>query len=194
MKYIKILGLLAIAASAFMAFAASASATTITSPTGTLYTGTIHAVSAGHAVLHNPIAKIECNGTVHGASLTHGAGVTAKGSVSVAFTNCTNSWHVTVVSGGTLEVHNDTPGGGTYDGNLTSTGATVEATRFGISCRYSTSATPVGTVTGGSTATIHINASIPFHSGSGLCGSGATLWTGGYTVKSPATGIFVDHT
>ncbi|HEU4738268.1 MAG TPA: hypothetical protein VFS54_04195 [Solirubrobacterales bacterium] len=193
MKYVKILSLLAVAATALMAFAASASATSITSPKNTLYTNTIHAVHEGsHVTLDNPIAKIECNSTVHGASLTHGAGVTAKGNITVAFTNCTNSWHVTVIASGSLEVHNIS---GTTDGTLTSTGATVTATRLGIECRYATNATDVGRLTSSDTtgkeATLDITAAIPFHGGSGLCGGGATTWTGNYVVKTPTT-LYVD--
>jgi hypothetical protein len=193
MKYVKVLGLLAAAVAALMAFAGTASATQITSPTGTLYTGTVHAVSEGHVVLHNPIAKIECESTVDIGSLTHGVGVTAKGTISsLSFTGCTNSWHVTVVTGGELEIHPDTPGGGQYDGTLTSSGATVESTRFGVNCRYSTSNTEIGTLTGGAHATLSISAAIPFHNGSPLCGSGATSWTGSYTIDSP-TSLYVDH-
>ncbi len=190
MKYIKILGLLAVAAAAMMAFAGSASATTVTSNDGT--TPTIEASAEGHAVLHNPIAKIECASTVKGAVESHGSGVTAKGNIaSLTFGSpvgtCTNDWHVTVVSAGSLEIHSIGSGNGT----LTSSGATVEATRFGINCRYSTNNTDIGTVTGGEHATLHIQASIPFHSGSFLCGSGATVWTGSYKVSSP-TNLTVD--
>jgi|SRR6476469_2097343 len=185
MKYVKMLALLAVAAAALMAFAGTASATVITS-NGSAYTGTIEASAEGHAVLDNPIAKIECASTVAGSIESHGTGVTAKGPISaLSFTGCTDSWHVTVVSSGSLEGHY-------LEGTnvtLTSSGATVEATRFGISCRYATSSTHVGTITGskntGGTATFHINASIPFHSGSIFCGSGATAWTGSYSVTSP---------
>ena len=65
MKYVKMLGLLAVAAAALMAFAGTASATTVTSG-GVTYTGEIAASAEGHAVLDNPIAKIECASTVAG--------------------------------------------------------------------------------------------------------------------------------
>ena len=185
MKYVKMLGLLAVAAAALLAFAGSASADEATSPTKTVYTGSIVAKAEGHAVLHNPIAKIECPSTVQGEIEKHGAG---KGNVegkisSLTFNNCTDSWHVTVVAAGSLAVDAYTATGG--DGDVYSTGATVEATRFGISCRYATSGTTVGRLTGGKTATMDIEASIPFHSGSIFCGSGATKWTGGYEVTTP---------
>jgi hypothetical protein len=183
MKYAKILGLLAIAAAALMAFAATASATEVTSPAGTVYTGTIVSENEnGHVILHNPISKIECASNVTGTVSTHGAGVTAGGPITaLSFTGCTNNWHVTVVSGGSLEIH--ASGGG--NGTLTSSGATVEATRFGVTCRYATNNTDIGTVTAGEHATLDISAAIPFHSGSPLCGSGATAWTGSYKITSP---------
>ena len=198
MKYVKILGLLAVAAAALMAFAGSASATSLTSPTGTLYTGAIASTAEGHAVLDNPIAKIECASSVSGEKIeSHGAGVTAKGQIkTLTFGNpvgeCTNNWHVTVVTAGELEIHWKAAG----EGTLTSSKATVESTRFGITCRYATSGTSIGTLTDshktGATATLDISASIPFHSGSGLCGSGATAWTGSYIVNTPDK-LYIDQ-
>jgi hypothetical protein len=186
MKYVKILGLLAVAAAALMAFAGTAAADSVSTTTGgAAATPTIEASAEGHAVLDNPIAKIECASTVKGAVTSHGAGAAVSGEIKkedLTFTGCTDSWHVTVVAGGTLSVESTTG----HNGSVSSTGATVEATRFGISCRYITNNTPVGTVTGGSPATMAISASIPFHSGSVFCGEGATAWTGSYKVNSPS--------
>jgi ABC-type glycerol-3-phosphate transport system substrate-binding protein len=74
MKYLKILGLAAIAAAALMAFAGTASATTLTSPKGTIVkTGTvIHAVSEGHVVFDPPFSKSECNLTIEGTTSNEG--------------------------------------------------------------------------------------------------------------------------
>ena len=194
MKYVKILGLLAVAAAALMAFAASASATTVTTTTGgAAATPTIHAVSeekavAGttHVLLHNEAATIQCNSTTEGTVESHGSGVTAKGLLSaLTFTNCTEGWTVEVVSRGSLEIH-WTSG---HNGTLTSSGATVKATLhlgiFGtVECNYLTANTDVGTVTGGNPATLHIEASIPKESGSALCGGGNAAWTGAYKTTS----------
>jgi len=185
MKYVKILGLLAVAAAALMAFAGTASATTITSPTGTTAT-TIHATNEnGHVILANSNANIECASTVEGSITSQGSGVTASGNLSsLSFTGCTGGWTVTVNALGSLEGHWTTG----YNGTLTSSGTTVTAvlhTIFGdITCRYATSNTSIGTVTGGSPATLDISASIPFHSGGGLCGSGASAWSGNYTTTA----------
>jgi hypothetical protein len=177
--------LLAVAVSSlWMAFAGTASATTFTSPLGTIYTGEIKGESEGHLVLDNPIAKIECAVALQGKVESHGEGVTAKGSVTaLSFTGCTNSWHVTVINKGTFEAH----GIGSGNATLTSSGTTVEATRLGVICRYATSNTKLGTLTGGTPATLHLEASIPFHSGSFLCGAGSIAWTGSYKATSPAT-------
>ena len=181
MKYVKILGLLAVAAAAMMAFAVSASATTVTTTTGgAAATPTIHAVNEGgkHVKLANNIATIECQSTVGGKVESHGAGVTAKGNLtSLLFTSCTNEWHVTATALGSLEVH-WTSG---HNGTLTSTGSKVSATRSGVTCNYETNNTKIGTVTGGSPATLHIEASIPLAAGSSfLCGSGSAKWEGAY--------------
>ena len=185
MKYVKILGLLAVAAAALMAFAGTASATTVaTSTGGAAATPTIHAVnSGGHVKLANPIANIECSSTVEGKVESHGAGVTAKGNITTLnFTGCTNSWHVTATVNGSLEVHY-TSG---HNGLLTSNGAKVDTTRLGVTCVYETKNTSIGTVTGGAPAKLAISASIPINSteSSGLCGSGNAAWSGSYETTS----------
>jgi hypothetical protein len=179
MKYAKILGLLAIAAAAFMAFAGTASASpTLTSPAGTAYTGALHASAEGHAVLDNPVAKIECPSTVSGTVEVNGT--PASGPISsLSFGPCTNSWHVTTSTAGVLSVASN--------GDVVSSGATVESTRFGLTCRYTTASTKVGTLTAGAPATMHIQAAIPFHSGGALCGTAATTWTGSYTIETPGS-------
>lgn len=167
--------LLAVVAAASMVFAGTVSADSVTSPTGTTYTSSVKGSAEGHVVLDNPIAKIECASTAQGAVENHGAGKAVSGNISsLTFTGCTDEWHVTVVAAGSLSAENN----GGYNGIVFSSGATVEATRFGISCRYATNSTSVATVTGGSSATADLAASIPFHSGSIFCGSGATSLTG----------------
>lgn len=185
----KTVGLLVMAAMSLLAFASSASATKITSPTGTTSTANGKVVSEGHIALDNPIAEIQCAGSAESKIESHGgAGVPATGKLSsLSFSSCTNSWHVTAVTGGTSSI-NHTSG---YNGSISTNGATIEATRFGITCRYATTNTALGTVTSGGPATVHIAAAIPFHSGSGLCGAGATALTGSLK-GSTSTGFFID--
>ncbi|MGN6256684.1 MAG: hypothetical protein ACTHN3_02895 [Solirubrobacterales bacterium] len=201
MKYVKILGLFALAAAALMAFAGSASATTLTAPEGTTYTSTIEATSEGHVILENSSIglKVECNSTVEGKVESHGTTVTAVGNISTLdFTNCTNGYVVTVLKKGSLEVHTD---GETVTGNGTLTGSGQEVTihtPLGFSCTYATSGTDLGTVTGYTNvsptsehATLDINSvTIPRTNDSALCGSGA-FWKGSYKVNTP-TKLWVD--
>lgn len=182
MKQVKASSLFAVAVGVLLALAATASATTITSSEGG--TPWITAETEGHAVLDNPIAKIECQSRFGGIVQSHGAGVPAEGNtIEFSFTGCTNSWHVTTVFTGWFSIEGT--GGG--NGKLKSESATIEATRFGISCRYATGlfGTTIGTITGGSFPTIDINGALPFHSGSIFCGTGATTWTGSYRVIFP---------
>jgi hypothetical protein len=183
MKYMKMLGLLAVAAAALMAFAATASATTVTSPKNTTYTGTIKAESEGSTTLHGP-ADVTCGkSTVEGSVEQHGTGVTVKGASKISFSECGKETHVTVEKGGSLELHSN--------GDLTSSGAAVkvEFTALGLTCVYTTSGTKVGTFTGSDTtnATLDIDsAAIPRTEGSFFCGSSGE-WTGSYKVTTPST-------
>jgi hypothetical protein len=184
MKSLKILGLTAAISAALMAFAGSAAATTVTTTTGgAAATPTIHLVNeGGHVVFANSIANIECNSTFQGNVASHGAGVTAKVSLtSFSLTGCTNEWHYTTTAPGTLEFH-WTSG---HNGTVTWTGAKVTSTRFGVTCNYETKNTSIGTITGGNPATIDIQGSIPIAAGSSfLCGSGNSKWEGRYVATS----------
>jgi hypothetical protein len=200
MKYAKILGLLAVAATALMAFAATASATTYTSPTGTSYTSTVKAV-AGATSLDGAFVTVTCNkSTVEGKIESHGSGVTAKGSISTLdFTEC--NFPVKVLKNGSLETHavlidaekkhvTCTTGIDTCIGTTTSTGAEVSIETSLGTCVFSTSSTSIGTLTTtaqtGGKAKLDIAGTIPRTGGSFLCGSTGT-WTGSYTVETPST-------
>lgn len=191
MKRLKIAGLLAVAVAALMVFAATAAANpTLTSPKGTTYTGSLHAQTEGHATLAQPnLAAIECESTAAGEVSANGTPASIKGT-SLSFGNsgtCTNQWHVTVVSAGTLTINSA--------GAVSSTGVTVESTRMGVICRYASSGTGIGTVTDseetGETATLHINGFVPFHGGSPFCGSEPTKWEGSYLIDTPDA-LYID--
>jgi hypothetical protein len=195
MKYVKMLGLLAVAAAALMAFAGTASATSLTSPTGTGTTGPIHAVSEGHATLHGPEGtglEVSCPSTVEGSVTSHGAGKPASGPITslvfgaTATAECTDGDVVHVKKAGTLSV---TSTGG-YNGTLTSSGAEIEITNdIGVTCVYTTNNTHIGTVAGGNPATLTINsATIPRTGGSFFCGSHG-FWTGAYKTTAP---LYID--
>lgn len=201
MKYVKILGLLAVAATALMVFSAIASATTLTSPEGTpLKEGaTLHGENEnGHVTLANPIANISCASTVEGKIAKEGEGGAGKpvtGEIThLTFTGCTNSWHVTTISPGDLSLTWKAAG----EGSLTSTGAKVETTRIGVKCVYVTNNTAIGTATDTSktksTPTLHVSAGIPISKAesSALCGEGNAKWEGAYVLTNPMTG-YIDQ-
>jgi hypothetical protein len=183
MRSLRILGIAVMAMAALLALGGSALASTVTSPTGTAYTGKLKGTSIGHGVLHNPIAKIECNVVIEGEIGKHGKGVTAEGTATnVTIGPCTNNWHVTTAAMGTVIAHWT----GGYNGTIVSDGATVETTRFGVTCRYVTNNTSLGVATGGNPGSMDLEAFIPFHGGSPLCGSGATRLTGNGTTTPEA--------
>lgn len=194
MRYVKILGLLAVCAAALMAFVGTASAAKITSPAGTKYFGEIHATSEGYAILHPSNTNqptVPCKSTVSGkveVNDPHNGSPTTKASgklTTLDWTGCTEGYHATTEALGELSV--ESLGNGT--GTVYSTGTTVNVTRFGIECRYRTSTTDIGTLTDsnhtGGKATLDIEADIPWHNGSFLCGTGTSAWTGSYEVDTP---------
>lgn len=182
MKYVKMLGLLTVAVAGLMAFAGPASATTLTSPAGTTYTSTLHI--EGTVEWHLPFGiTLHCGWTIGGKTEKHGAGVTAGGNISsMSFTGCGLN-EVKVLKAGSFEVH--ATGGG--NGTVTWSGGeiTVKNPETGISCTYTTSGTDLGTLTGGSGATIDADSTIPRTGDSVLCGSSGRL-TGSLTITLPS--------
>jgi hypothetical protein len=208
MKYVKMLGLAAVAAAALMAFvgASSASATVLckTVPAAnvcgagwTYGAGTeIHAVNEGNLVLTtgSEFTEITCKkGTVLGKTSNAGSATeTVNGSIeakNLTWEECSTpngKCTVATVKGGTLEVHSTATSG---NGTLTSNGAEITsscASIFGtIHCLYVTENEDLGTVTGGNPATMDIE-STPINqlATSGLCPS-APKWDAKYEVTSP---------
>lgn len=196
MKYLKILGLAAIAAAALMAFAGSASATTLTSPANTQYSGSISSVNEKTVILHPPFGDIECKKSTVEGSITNAGGaestvsgnIKEEGSVhGLTFSECNAT--VTVIKSGSLEVHTQ-EANNNHNGTVTSTGTEVTVELLGTHCIFATSGTDIGTLTGssntGSNATFDISATIPRTEGrsGAFCGTSAQ-WTGSYKVTSP---------
>jgi hypothetical protein len=197
MKYMKMLGLAAIAAAALMAFvgASTASATVLCKtnaspcpehyPSGTTVEATLK--SGTSALLEAGFANITCtSSTVTGkTSNTGGANETVKGAIStLSFSNCNAT--VTTIKNGELEIHATGKG----NGSLVGKGSEVTVAIGSTSCVYGTSTgTTLGTLTGGTPATMNVKASLTRISGGFLCASPAT-WTATYTVTKPTT-LFV---
>lgn len=156
------------AAGAILIGPGAASATSLTSPTGTVATPTIQAESEGHVSIDigGGLPRIECNSVLQGTIESHGKGKPASAPLSkLTFTGCTEGWHVTVVSGGNLEIS----GGAGYNGAVTWTWATIETTRAGVTCRIKTENNFMGVLRGGSPAKLKLSGAVRFHSGSPLC-------------------------
>ncbi len=187
MKYIKILGLMAVAAAAFMAMAGSASATIIESTSGQLGAKSIIESTGTNAVLKAGFATVECAHSEVDGEVTNAGGVgkAVEGKVNnLKFSSCNMT--VTTLKSGTLAIHHTSGKNGT----LTSTGAEVKVDNHSTSCVYGTNGTDIGTVTGGEPATLNASASLTKISGGFLCASTAT-WTASYTVTVPNNGLFV---
>jgi len=193
MKYVKMLGLAAVTAMALMAFvgAGTASATTLTGEGGAVLGSgsSIHAVldpGTGPAKLTTAFKNIECEESTVSGKTTNETGASVSGNVeTLTFGKC--NCEVKVISKGTLSI--------TYtsgsNGSLSSNGAEVTAqcsTIFGnVHCIYVTENTGLGTLTGGTTATMDIeSANIPRLSTSALCAETAK-WDAKYSVDSPDT-------
>ena len=214
MRYLKALGLAAIAAAALMAWvgAGTASATTVDCEgTACALNAVIHAEAEGTVTLHPPIGDIECKkSTVEGKLENLGSSTTTAGGKigTLNFSECNAT--VNVLKTGSLEIHTeyetkiDNPGtkeevktviqkeNSTNNGTLTSSGAEVTVVFAGFHCIFSTSSTDIGTLTGsantGGNATLDIIATIPRTGGNSgaFCGSTAQ-WTGSYKVDNPTS-------
>ena len=190
MKYLKILGLAAVAAMALTAFAAStASATTLevggvtknesVTLDASLASGTKAVLARTDGSLANECAA----STVQGSTASPFTGATVTGPISsLSFTECTRP--VTVHKAGTLHVAHT----GTTDGTVTSSGAEVTVgSPFGtLNCKTG-EGVHIGTLKG--TASGHATMEIGAVLNCGFLVPSAT-WKGTYVVTSP-TGLGV---
>jgi hypothetical protein len=190
MKYIKMLGLAAVAAMALMAFAGTASATDLTSPAGTVYEGEIVATAESSLTLQAGFSTVTCTeSTVAGTPNSFGA--TVSGPITTLdFSNCPETTVTPEKNAegnyGTLSIAVDKKG---PNGNLSGSGSRVKIVKSGVTCYYETSNTPLGTLTGssttGKTATMDINATLKRGTGSSFFCASEALWSGSYVVTTP---------
>jgi hypothetical protein len=192
MKYLKMMGLAAIAALGLLAFvgAGTASATTlftdeaktIAYPKGT----TLHATLAPGSTAtltsgENTIAT--CTGsTVHGTTSSL-SGERVPGTISsLTWEGCNQTTHTETT--GSLEIEyisGSKPTSGTVFGK----GSKVKLTIFGTTCAYGTGeGTHLGTLTGGTTPHLTITTTLPRVTGGFLCPS-TGIWHATYVVTSP---------
>ena len=198
MKYVKILGLMAVAAAALMAFAGTASATVLKSTGATVPATTILKASLESGstasladTAGNPIqtcTSSEVEGEIENAG---GASATVSGPVTkLTFSGgATCSVTVTLVKTDRLEIHHIA---GTTNGTLTASGFHVVLHVFGTQCTYGAGAsTDLGTATGATTATntgtlatMDVDAIVNRQTGGFLCPTTAR-WIAKYLVTSP---------
>lgn len=186
MKYVKILGLAAVAAMALMAFvgAGSASATTLSSTNGNLPKGTvIHATltKGSTAILESGSTVLDtCTESTIKGTTSNETGPSVEGPIEVlSWGGCTHT--TDTVAGGNLAI---TWTSGT-NGTLAGKGSKVTVSTIFGSCTYGTSetGTTLGEVKGGNPATIAISTTVPLIEGGFSCPSTST-WTANYTVTS----------
>ncbi len=184
MRYIKMLGLAAVAATAFMAFAATAPATVLEGSGGALAKGTKIEMTGTNAVLKAGFATIECGHSEADWTTANsgGASETVEGNInSLSFTECNAT--VNVLKKGKLIIHHTSGSNGTF----TSQGVEVTVATSGVSCTYGT---PTDHESGVSTTgwllrlLWHETVKWTRISGGFLCANPATL-TITYTVTSP---------
>jgi hypothetical protein len=217
MKYVKMLGLAAVAAAALMAFvgASTASATVLcktaggtTCPANQAYpAGTeIHGVNEGNLVLTtgSEFTEITCKtGTVKGTTENEGSATeTVKGDSAspsdISWGECSTpngKCTVTTVNAGTLEVHWIEGGNnGTVTGNGTVVTSNCSSIFGTIHCIYEAQNEHLGTLTGGAPATADFESTpINIVSTSGLCPPEAK-WDAKYNITSPNPLYVAGHT
>jgi hypothetical protein len=189
MKYLKMIGLLAVTAVAMMGFAGSASAT-FTSPTGTEYTGELDAsADPGTTLLLKAGLEVTCTeSTVKGPITTNDTEHTSGPLTSLAFSGCNGT--VDTLVNGSLTIKGD---------EVIAIGNEVTVERFGITCVYGGGAgTKIGTATnttvnGKDVVTLDVNANLPKLPPSGPFCANIGVWTGSYIVTTPAES-FLDFT
>jgi hypothetical protein len=194
MKYAKMLGLLAVVATGLMALPGSASATGLTGSGDTpLGVGTVlHAESEGPVGINGSLV-VECEeSTIEGEVTNAGSGSTTASATiyELFFGNC-GTRTVSVIEEGTLEFHTEISSPNN-NGTVTSSGTIITVLAhlvFSVTvhCIYFTSDTDIGRLTGGTTATLHIDdAPLQRISTDFGCGSTSEL-RGSYSFDSPDT-------
>jgi len=210
MKYLKMLGLAAVAATALMAFGAgSASATELCKVTespcsaanmygpGTLYhahlkAGTEAVFTAGFATTKCSQQTLELEQTTTG-----GPNETVKTNIkAITFPEASCNCKYTVTAQGSLEVHTDDPTKVTDHGTVTGTGTRYTINCSGVSCIFGTEVTDVGTLDGSATDPILTTSTqAKYFTGDAsnftcTLGSGTASWKAEHTFTKPL-GLFV---
>jgi hypothetical protein len=191
MKYLKMLGLAAIAAMSLMASVGAS-----TAPATTLFTD--KALTSQYnlgTLIHGRLSLVQdfvltdgsgntlawCRESTISSSIWNSTGVTVSGNISsLTLGSCTST--MDVVALGSLEIEKT----GSNEGKVVSKGTQITATIFGVSCTYGTGfGTTLGTITGGTEPVMNVSSTaVAKVAGSFLCPSYAG-WDTSYTFGSP---------
>jgi hypothetical protein len=189
MKYMKMLGLAAVAAMALMAFGAgTASATTLfknSAKTEHYAAGTtIQASQVGTGYLKDTSGNtiVSCSSGAITGKTSNTTGALIEGPISTLdFTSCTSEVHT--VKTGSLTINEK--------GVVTSAGSEVRITVFGTSCYYGTGAgTSLGTLVSGAPATLKVNSVVNEQEPKSFLCPDDARWEATFTVTSP-TSLYV---
>jgi hypothetical protein len=180
MKYVKMLGLAAMAAMALMAFGAgTASASTLYSTGVKVAEGTeLHATleSGTTATLSTTDGKTlvdTCSSSTVKGKVSYPGGVASGAIESLTWGGCTVT--TDTLTNGSLSINNS--------GAVTGSGSVVTVNFGGVSCRYGTGGgTALGTLTTGKLA---VNAVINEQAPTSFICPDTTKWVANYTVTSP---------
>jgi len=188
MKYLKMLGLAAVAAMALMAFGAgTASATKLCTDSacttvyaaGTeikseLVAGTSAALTSGGSTIAT------CTSSGVAGTTSNKEGATVSGNISsLTWGGCSQTTHT--VANGSLEIAWTSGSNGTVTGK----NSQVTVQIFGVSCTYGTGeGTHLGSITGGTSPILKITTTVAKTAGGFLCPSTAG-WDAEYVLTSP---------
>lgn len=199
MRYLKMLGLAAVAAMALTAAfgASSASATVLCTTTSTPCGSAWHvdelvfSVETGNSWITRSTggafeATCGANSALTATKKSTGSSTTTPvwsvAKAGLTWSNCTNTSHT--LAGGELEVHHIT---GTDNGTVTAKGFEITQVFSGVSCIYGFgNGTDLGVLTGGAPAVLHISAVVNKVGGSFLCPSDS-VWESTYTITNHKT-------
>jgi hypothetical protein len=180
MMKLKVLVLVVVSAAALAVSVPGAAANPIlTSPPGVEYTGTIDLSAEGSFALAWGAGNTTCSeATTQGQVVINNTTQAAIDWSIVMYPGCGVTLAV-VLKKGSMRVES---GGG-----VTGSGSEFTVAQAGVSCVYgTTTGTKLGTLKGGSPATLTVSASLPKISGGFLCANPAK-WTGSRKVTEPTT-------
>ena len=171
---------MAVIAAFLMPVPGALAAPTLTSPAGTGYIGGVELTSSSSQLLKTGAGNFTCTFSTLTSSIAVNNEAFAEGSGFLTFGGCSGTVD-SLTSGVHLEV---LPTGAV---KLSTYKITVVAA--GVDCVYGTTVihTKLGTLKGGTPATLSVSAELPLMSGSVFLCMERALWAGSYTVTSPTT-------